>query len=152
MAVCNNLDKLRPDLKTAFLELKKRVKETYNADIIAFETYRPEIIQKAYYAQGRKTLEETNMIRKIAGLYLLTEAENKKIITYSDTATYHGTGRAFDIVPVRYDGKKQILWWAAPPALWAGIGKIGKELGLVWGGDFVENGKPMKDHGHFQKE
>lgn len=40
-------------------------------------------MQVALYAQGRKTLEEVNSLRKQAGLYLLSISENKYKVTWT---------------------------------------------------------------------
>jgi len=153
MPKVNDLNLLRPDVKDGFLKLKDVMKDRYNVSIIAFETFRDDSVQEAYYAQGRMPLTTVNALRVNAGLYTIGEDQNKCIITNSKKSVYHGTGRAVDVCLVRYEGKKQILWWDAPESMWELIGYEAKKLGFVWGGDFRDSkGRMMKDYGHLQKE
>ncbi len=153
MAICNDIKLLRSDLREAFLKMKQEALELYGITIIAFETIRSEAVQQAYYMQGRKPLAEVNTARINAGLHTITEEENKRKITNSNKSIYHGTGRAVDIVIVRYEGKRQILVWNAPFEAWKKIADIGIKYGLTWGGQFQDvNGKPLKDYGHYQVE
>ena len=126
MGVIRDIDRLKPELakRTKFFlaELKKR-----GIDVIVLETERTVDTQLAYYAQGRKPLEEVNDLRKQAGLYLLTEAENQRIVTKT-TQSRHFGGNAVDIAPLK-DGR---VWWNAPERVWQEIGAIGEECGLDW--------------------
>ena len=124
-------------------------KQGLNYSIV--ETLRTLAVQEAYYAQGRKPLAEINDLRKKAGLYPLGEAEGKKIVTKTmDSA--HLLGRAADIVPV-VNGK--IPWTIAGEnaGIWLAFGRLGKEAGLEWGGDWT----PLGAYGigwdapHYQK-
>jgi peptidoglycan L-alanyl-D-glutamate endopeptidase CwlK len=99
------------------------------------ETLRTIEVQKAYYAQGRKPLAEINELRKKAGLYLLGEAEGKKIIT-NTMQSVHLDGRAADIVPV-IDGKIPWNITADNAELWLAFGRLGQEAGLEWGGTWA---------------
>ena len=105
------------------------------------ETLRTIAVQEAYYAQGRKPLEEINELRRKAGLYLLGEAEGKRIITWTMESA-HLIGRAADIVPVV--GEK-IPWaiTAENAGLWLAFGRLGQEAGLEWGGAWT----PLDQHG-----
>jgi len=96
------------------------------------ETLRTKEVQEAYYAQGRKPLEEINELRKKAGLYLLGAEEGKKIITKT-MESVHLTGRAADIVPVIAG---TIPWNISKDnaELWLAFGRLGQEAGLEWGG------------------
>lgn len=108
-------------------------------DLFVYETRRDLDVQAAYCAQGRESLERVNQLRIFAGLYKITEVENKKKITDDPplglATVYkgvgHGNGTAVDVVPKREGGG---LWWGAPRDVWEKIGKIGEDLGLVWGG------------------
>jgi peptidoglycan L-alanyl-D-glutamate endopeptidase CwlK len=55
-------------------------------------------------------------------------------------SSWHNFGLAFDVVPL-VNGK---AIWNSP--FWNQIGELGKEVGLVWGGDF----KSFKDKPHFE--
>jgi peptidoglycan L-alanyl-D-glutamate endopeptidase CwlK len=99
------------------------------------ETLRTRAVQEAYYAQGRKPLAEINELRKKAGLYLLGEAEGKRIITRT-MESVHLTGRAADIVPV-LDGKIPWTITAENAELWLAFGRLGREAGLEWGGSWM---------------
>lgn len=61
----------------------------------------------------------------------------------------HLTGHAIDICPYsEYElvGPDKLQWNGSDP-VWQRIGKIGKGIGLIWGGDW-----PNKlDYGHFEK-
>ena len=69
------------------------------------------------------------------------ELFNKRpVVTYADSwESIHQTGQAFDIVCL-VDGKPN---WSQCD--WAKIGKLGKSLGLIWGGDWK-----MVDKPHFE--
>ncbi len=54
----------------------------------------------------------------------------------------HQDGMAIDICPVELLATKN---WSPQSALWQTLGKIGKELGLIWGGDWKK-----RDMGHFE--
>lgn len=83
--------------------------------------YRSHEEQAADYAQGR--------------------TKPGKVITNAKPGeSYHNYALAFDVVPI--EGGKA----AYNTTKWDQIGKIGKSLGLVWGGDF----RSFKDRPHFQ--
>ena len=145
MGVIRDIDRLKPELAKrtrAFLaELKKR-----GIEVIVLETDRTVDTQLAYYAQGRKPLEEVNALRKKAGLYLLTEAENKRIVTKT-TQSRHFGGNAVDIAPVK-DGR---VWWNAPEQVWQEIGAIGEACGLDWcAGGYEQVWGKGWDNPHFE--
>lgn len=56
--------------------------------------------------------------------------------------SYHNFGLAVDIVFLNEKGEPS---WS-PEHNWQKLGEIGKNLGLIWGGDF----KRIKDYGHFE--
>jgi len=74
--------------------------------------------QTAYFAQGRETLDKVNALRKIAGLWLITEEENKKKITWTMNSEHvvnleddnkdNDKSRAIDFAIVGDYGK--IIW------------------------------------------
>jgi peptidoglycan L-alanyl-D-glutamate endopeptidase CwlK len=96
------------------------------------ETLRTKEAQEAYYAQGRRPLDEINELRKKAGLYLLGEGEGKRIVTKT-MESVHLAGLAADIVPV-IGGKIPWNIAAENAGLWLTFGRLGQEAGLEWGG------------------
>jgi peptidoglycan L-alanyl-D-glutamate endopeptidase CwlK len=99
------------------------------------ETLRTKEVQEAYYAQGRRPLEEINELRKKAGLYLLGAEEGNRIVTKT-MESVHLTGKAADIVPV-IDGKIPWNITAENAELWLAFGRLGQEAGLEWGGSWA---------------
>jgi hypothetical protein len=83
MPISNKLEDADPDLVAIYTEGKAAWKQARpNGPWPEVnETYRPNDVQEAYYAQGRQPLAAVNKLRQAAGLYLLTAAENKKKIT-----------------------------------------------------------------------
>jgi peptidoglycan LD-endopeptidase CwlK len=68
-------------------------------------------------------------------------APGRKVTNARPGSSWHNFRRAYDVA-VKEDGK---LIWASPKYIEAG--KIGKSIGLVWGGDF----KSVRgDLGHFE--
>ncbi len=104
------------------------------------ETMRDECVQQAYYAQGRQPLVIVNDMRKDAGLWPISEAENKKKITWT-TQSKHMTGDAIDIIPM--DGNRPL--WVYNKDAWAPLVAAFKAQGFEWGGDWKE-----LDYPHFQ--
>ena len=84
--------------------------------------------QDALYAQGRTA-------PPIGRKYIVTNAKGG--------SSWHNFGLAFDIVVLDSIGKAN--WDTSHPG-WARAAKIGKSLGLEWGGDW----KSFKDLPHFQ--
>lgn len=114
---------------------------------VVLETRRTLEVQRAYYAQGRQPLIEVNAIRKIAGLYLLSEAENERIVTKTLNSR-HLDGEAIDIAPTDAKGRP---WWNAPAELWLRIGEVGESCGLEWGGRWGQTSTRLGwDCPHFQ--
>ena len=95
------------------------------------ETLRTKAVQEAYFAQGRKPLEEVNKLRVSAGLWEISEKENKTKITWT-LKSKHLEGLAIDIVPSK-DGK---FWWNAPDEKWKQMRDISEqfdiESGYTW--------------------
>ena len=104
------------------------------------ETLRSQAVQDAYYAQGRQSPQETNRLRRLAGLISFpipdSDTANYAIITNVKHST-HQDGIAADIVPVLENGK--IPWdYGAYKELWATFGRLGMGAGLEWGGTWKE--------------
>jgi len=64
----------------------------------------------------------------------------KKVTNARPGESWHNFGLAFDVVPL-VNGK---AIWDSP--FWGRIGALGKQAGLLWGGDF----KSFKDKPHFE--
>lgn len=105
------------------------------------ETRRNISVQRAYYAQGRESLEVVNQLRKAAGLHPIDRNENDRKITWT-LKSKHLDGLAFDVVPL----KGGQLWWEAPYLMWLRIGEIGESCGLQWGGRWEK----CPDYPHFE--
>ena len=153
MPIIKDKNKLNP----IFLPFVNRIIEVAKSNgvqLIVNETLRTNDVQFAYYLQGREGLLTVNKYRKEAGLYLLTEKENERIITNKtsvNTREGHGAGLAVDLVPSE--------GWSAPQSKWDIIGKavdiVAKysvehleniKMMLVWGG----NWKSLKDTPHVE--
>ncbi len=116
-------------------------------------TARSQTEQEALYAEGRKPLSEVNSLRIIAGLPKITDAENKSPVTWTMNSKHiinqtNPKARAFDIVILKdgkacYDIKVNVNNNDISDYLEAG--KIGKSIGLKWGGDFK-----TPDYPHFE--
>jgi peptidoglycan L-alanyl-D-glutamate endopeptidase CwlK len=136
----SKLQLLKPEVRPYFENFIGRL-EKQGLRYSVLETLRTKEVQEAYYAQGRKPLEEINELRKKAGLYLLGEEEAKRIVTKT-MESVHLAGKAADIVPV-IDGK--IPWNISQEnaELWLAFGRLGQEAGLEWGGSW----KPLDRFG-----
>jgi hypothetical protein len=84
--------------------------------------------QDALYAKGRTT-------RPIGPQYIVTKAKGGQ--------SWHNFGLAFDIVVLDSVGKAD--WDTSHPG-WASAARVGKSVGLEWGGDW----RGFKDLPHFQ--
>lgn len=140
MGLCRELGELVPELQEkAKLFLAECKKE--GIDVLVVETYRNNLVQKAYYLQGRELLEEVNTARVFSGLPKISLKENKKITNTKAGQSKHNIRKAFDCVPLVND---KPCW--SNSELFTKIGAIGKKCGLKWGGDF----KSIKDSPHFE--
>jgi peptidoglycan L-alanyl-D-glutamate endopeptidase CwlK len=117
-----SLDDLLPQVRErvqAFLDACK----VQGIDLLVISTFRDAESQNALYLQGR--------------------ANPGKVVTNAQAGqSFHNYRCAVDVVPIR-DGK---LVWDAKDAVWQAIGKIGKDQGLEWAGDW----KRFKELAHFQ--
>lgn len=148
-----SLDLLHPAVKDAAIQLKKKAKEELGLYLIFTQTLRSEEEQVALYAQGRKTLDEVNLLRNEANLSPITKKDNK-IVTKAATSkdSFHGYGLAFDIAITDLSGKK-IIWdsssdWNADGIDdWEQVGNLANSIsGLEWGGNWTS----MPDPPHYQ--
>lgn len=120
------IEDLHPTVREKALKMEKRCEAELGIDLVFTSTYRDDESQDALYAIGR-TVKGAKVTNAKAG--------------YS----WHNFRLAFDVVPVR-NGKPIWKTTGEEGKLWADIGRIGKECGLEWGGDF----KTLKDLPHFQ--
>lgn len=121
MRDCRDINELHPVLKDLALKLVERCKQE-GLNIKIGETYRSVERQEYLYAQGR------------------TRPGN--IVTYArgtSMSSYHQWRLAFDVFQnIRGDEYNLTVLKK--------VGKIGKELGLEWGGDWTS----FRDYPHFQ--
>ena len=112
------------------------------------------------HTQGRDPLDRVNLYRKSIWLPPLQPGENN-IVTWTMNSKHiiHPNqgilkAKAFDFAIVK-DGK--VIWdlkvnvnWNETPD-YAEAGQIGKDCGLIWGGDFRNSaGKPQPDYSHLE--
>jgi peptidoglycan L-alanyl-D-glutamate endopeptidase CwlK len=153
MAIIRSLDALDPAFRPLAVEFVRRLAAAdipYRVD----ETLRTRDVQEAYWLQSRAPLEEVNAARKKAGLYLLSEAENRVTVTWTRESA-HFTGRAVDVVPLlgRGDGRFFVPWdYVAFAGIWRWMGETGQALGLEWGGAWppLTGGVIGRDPPHYQ--
>jgi peptidoglycan L-alanyl-D-glutamate endopeptidase CwlK len=152
MSLIRTLNALDPAFQPQAAEFIDRLKEAGLRYTIV-ETLRTMAVQTAYYAQGREPLEVVNAKRTLAGLWLIGQEENRKVITQT-MKSVHLDGKALDVAPLMPDGS--IPWYIITQQtadLWKKFGEIGRSVGLEWGGDW----KPLDRFGigwdppHYQK-
>lgn len=114
------------------------------------ETYRMQITQDAYYAQGREPVGAVNAKRRGAGLWLITEAENKTVVTNAKKSK-HTERKAVDIYPMTAKGEP---WYKAPKSEFDKIAGVMKMFDLEWGGDWTnpKTGASGWDCPHYQRK
>jgi len=117
-----SLDDLLPLVRQRVEAFIKAAKDS-DIDLLVTSTYRDDESQNALYAQGRTT----------AG----------KIVTNAKAGeSFHNYRCAVDVVPI-INGKPV---WDTSYQVWQTIGRLGKEAGLEWAGDW----KRFKEYPHFQ--
>jgi len=92
-------------------------------DILITSTFRDNESQNALYAQGRT-------------------APGKIVTNAKAGESWHNHRCAIDVVPLR-NGKPV---WNSKDPVWQDVGRLGKEAGLEWAGDW----KRFKEFPHFQ--
>lgn len=131
----NSIDSVHPLLKEIILKFNERL-EKEGIKAYPFETFRPFLEQEKLYRIGR---EYKN------GEWIVID--KKKIVTKARPGfSYHTYGLAVDYVFDGDDKKQGIQWSWDNKHPWKILGKIGKECGLEWGGDF----KTFCEYPHFQ--
>jgi hypothetical protein len=133
MALIRTLNSLDPAFQPLAAEFIWQLKKA-GLDYTVIETLRTLAVQTAYYAQGREPLEAVNKERALAGLWLITVEENKRVITQT-MESVHLDGWALDVAPLMPNGN--IPWNITTREiadLWKRFGEIGQSVGLEWGG------------------
>ena len=115
-------------------------------NVVVTSTLRTLDEQKALYAQGRKSLEEVNELRKVAGLYRLVASENSYTVTNADGVKHksnHQSGKALDAVPEQGGNP---VWPPASDIRWKQIAAVFQQHGFAWGGEW----KDLPDLPHYE--
>jgi hypothetical protein len=131
---------LLPHVQQKAIRFLNRVEKELGITLRVTYAYRSDAEQNAFYAHGRLPVTEVNILRRAAGLPAISPQENLKRITNAKAGqSKHNHRRAIDVVEMK-DGKAN---WNTN---WTAIGRIGKEEGFTWGGDF----KTLIDKPHFE--
>ena len=119
------INTLHPVVKAMALEHKRRCKEE-GINILIYYGLRSMEEQAALYAQGR--------------------TKPGKVVTNAKPGkSWHNFALAYDVVEVV---NKKCLWEGPN---WSLIGKLGKEVGMAWGGDWKPTKSlPEGDRPHFE--
>lgn len=117
------IDTLEPDFKAKVQIFLEKLKEA-NIPVAVVCGRRTIAEQNALFAKGRTTPGP-----------VVTNAKGG--------SSPHNFGLAVDLCPVNSAGHCN---WTASDAVWHEMGKIGKECGFVWGGEF----KSIKDLPHYE--
>jgi len=121
----------QPVFETFLMNLDNALGEN---QYIVFEGRRKKLVQEAYYAQGRETLEAVNKKRAEAGLYLLRTEKDNYVITWT-LKSKHIDGLAMDVLPV--DGAGNPTWDLAHfRSQFTTIRGCGSKAGLTCGADW----------------
>ena len=122
MVNSRKIDDLLPVVQVRVRRFLELCREN-DIDILITSTYRDNESQNALYAQGR-TLP------------------GKKVTNAKAGESWHNHRCAIDVVPLR-NGKPV---WDGKDPVWQDVGRLGKEAGLVWAGEWVK----FKELAHFQ--
>jgi len=117
-----NLNDLLPEVKARVDKFIEACNHN-GIDLLITSTYRDNESQAQLYAQGRT-------------------APGKIVTNAGPGDSYHNYRCAVDVVPL-LNGKPD---WDGSHPVWAEIGRLGKECGLEWAGDW----KSFKELAHFQ--
>jgi len=117
-----NLNDLLPEVKARVDKFIEACNHN-GIDLLVTSTYRDNESQAQLYAQGRT-------------------APGKIVTNAGPGDSYHNYRCAVDVVPL-LNGKPD---WDGSHPVWAEIGRLGKECGLEWAGDW----KSFKELAHFQ--
>lgn len=139
-------------------KLISEAKRILNIDVFVIEVDRPYIVQVAYYAQGRDTLEAVNKLRKRAGLSPINAATNKKKITWTMNSKHiinlennssidnlsHAVDFGIKDKMGKYSGDSKADTNKDNKPDYKQLGIIGKVIdpGMIWGGDWKNPDMP----------
>jgi peptidoglycan L-alanyl-D-glutamate endopeptidase CwlK len=139
-------------LADCFLKAESEFEAAHpGVNIIVVESFRPQVVQDAYFAQGRQQLPAVNELRLKAGLPAITQSQNR-IITYNRKSKHSSfPSKAIDIAFVvnkstDYKNTKRFEVFA----------KIMRRIdpSITWGGDWNRNGSTKDerflDYPHFE--
>lgn len=124
-----NIDKLHPLVRDKARLLINRVEKELGIKLRAVSTLRTYAEQDELYAKGRTTGKKGEIVTKAKG-----------------GQSNHNFGTALDVVPM-VNGQPD---WKHKD--WSGIGKIGKEIGFKWGGDWTVAKEGIVDKPHFEMQ
>ena len=136
MGIYRSLSELREDAREMAEKAIAELRDN-GIDHIVLETYRPQGVQDAYYAQGRYSYDVIKDLRQKEGLPPISHEEAKRKVTQTKKSK-HTERIAIDIVPVLSNGT--IPWNikdASTAALWMSIAEVMKKHGFEWGGDWA---------------
>ncbi|MDW8345833.1 MAG: M15 family metallopeptidase [Bacteroidia bacterium] len=145
----NRLTGIRPEVQEAVRAIAQRTENELKRNITVSEGFRTFAVQEAYYAQGRKGLEEVNALRKKAGLPAITKKQNQKIVTYAPAGTSaHNVSAAVDIYLLTADNKSLESNTAMLTKFFAIVSEevLKRKDTVVWGGHW----KDFKDMPHIE--
>ena len=140
------LEELNAAARPVFENFLERLDKTLGDDrYFVFEGLRSVLVQEAYYAQGRKPLEEVNRLRNAAGLFLLRSERDNYEITWT-LKSRHIDGFAMDVLPV--NGAGNPTWDLAHfREVFEAIRDCGFAAGLECGADWPA---PKTDWPHYE--
>ena len=121
-----DINALVPAVREKLMRLQAMAEEQ-GIEFIVVYTLRTEAEQHALFAQGRKTVEEVNRLRKEAGLAPIMDGQNR-LVTKLLTSV-HMFGCAFDVAVLK-DGKTD---WHNTPA-YERLGAIGESRAVLFQG------------------
>jgi peptidoglycan L-alanyl-D-glutamate endopeptidase CwlK len=127
---------LDPRFRPFVRALLNRLDREQDLRYAATEWRRTQDHQDALFAQGRRSLEEVNALRKKAGLYLLSARENTYTVTQTRQSS-HILGLAVDVCPVIGGRIPWNITTEEEAEAWKRIGAISLSLGLRWGGTWA---------------
>jgi len=137
---------LEPSVRPKFEEFLERLDKALGDELyVVYESRRSALVQEAYYAQGRKPLDEVNALRRDVGLFELRGEKDNYKITWT-LKSKHIDGLAMDVVPV--DGAGNPTWDTAHyRKAFEAIRDSGFAAGLICGADWPA---PETDWPHFE--
>lgn len=91
------LSGIHPSVVLYVKQLEKNVKENMGGNLYITEGYRSNLIQRAYYAQGRNDINTVNRLRREAGLSEISEPFNKIITNAKEGQSAHNWYSAVDL-------------------------------------------------------